>query len=189
MEDNLSLEGCAMDPDAEVETSPQTQQCPECGSEENGFFCGSCGLLLRGEEMVLCPRCHQVVPSGDYCNQCGQGLGAIALQLQQLAKAGDEFWVTSGGGEISSLEESALLEPDETLDLADAEPPDWLQELPAEDVPPEVGPRIYPALQPIEQEQTSSRRNAFFTVVILLMFLLLVGIIVMALFVLLGNLG
>ena len=174
--------------DAEVETSPQAQQCPECGSEESGFFCRSCGQLLRGEEMVLCPRCHQVVPDGDYCNQCGQGLGAIALQLQQLAKAGDTFWVTSGGSETSSLEESVLLEPDETLDLADAEPPDWLQEIPAGSAPPEIEPRIYPALEPIEQAPTGSRRNLFFTVVILLMFLLLVGMVVVALYVLLGGL-
>lgn len=178
-----------MTADAEVETNPQAQQCPECGSEESGFFCRSCGLLLRGEDMVLCPRCHQVVPGGDYCNQCGQGLGAIALQLQQLAKAGDTFWVTSGGGETSSLEESTLLEPDETLDLADAEPPDWLQELSVESAPPEIGPRIYPALQPIEQEPAGSHRNLFFTVVFLLMFLLLVGMVVVALFVLVGGLG
>jgi hypothetical protein len=184
---NLSLEGNAMGPDAEAETNPEAQYCPECGSEETGYFCRSCGLLLRGEENVLCPRCHQVVPSGDYCNQCGQGLGAIAVQLQQLAKAGDTFWVTTGEGEGSSPEESVVLEPDETVDLADAEPPDWLQELPAKSAPPEIGPRIYPALQPIEQERTGSRRNLFFTVVILLMFLLLAGMVVMAFFVLLGG--
>lgn len=177
-----------MGPDAEVETSSQAQECPECGSEESGFFCRNCGHLLRGEEMVLCPRCHQVVPNGEYCNQCGQGLGAIALQLQQLAMAGDTFWVTSGDGEISSFEEPILLEPDETLDLADAEAPDWLQELPAEAAPPEIVPRIYPALKPIESEPTGSRRNLFFTVVILLMFLVLVGMVVVALFVLLGGL-
>ena len=141
-----------MGPDAEVETSPQAQECPECGSEESGFFCRNCGHLLRGEDMVLCPRCHQVVPGGEYCNQCGQGLGVIALQLQQLAMAGDTFWVTSGGGESSSFEEQILLEPDEALDLADAEPPDWLQELSTESGPPEIGPRIYPALQPIKEE-------------------------------------
>jgi hypothetical protein len=178
-----------MGPDAELETSPQAQECPECGSQETGFFCRNCGHLLRGEEMVLCPRCHQVVPSGDYCNQCGQGLGAIALHLHQLAMAGDTFWVTSASGESSSSEELALLEPDETLDLADAEPPDWLQELSTEAAPPEIGPRIYPALQPIEIESTGSRRNLFFTVIILLMFLVLVGMVVVALLVLLGGLG
>ena len=178
-----------MGPDAEVETSPEAQYCPECGSEESGYFCRSCGLLLRGEGMVLCPRCHQVVPSGDYCNQCGQGLGAIAVELQQLAKAGDTFWVTLGDGESSSSEDSVLLEPDETVDLADAEPPDWLQELPTDSVPPEIGPRIYPALEPIVEEQTSSRRNAFFAVMVLLMGLLLVGMIVVVLYVLLGGLG
>jgi hypothetical protein len=103
--------------------------------------------------------------------------------------AGDTFWVTSGGGESSSIEEPVLLEPDDTLDLADAVPPDWLQELSPESAPPEVGPRIYPALQPIEQESTGSRRNLFFTVVILLMFLVLVGMVVVALYVLLGGLG
>ena len=189
MEGILNLEGNAMGPDAEVETSPQAQNCPECGSEESGFFCRNCGQLLRGEEMVLCPRCHQVVPGGDYCNQCGQGLHGIALDLQQLAVAGDDFWVTSGGGESASLEEPVFLEPDETVELAEAEPPDWLRELPSKSAPPEIGPRIYPALQPIEQEQAGSRRNSFFTVVIVLLFLLLVGIIATALVALVGGLG
>ena len=103
--------------------------------------------------------------------------------------AGDAFWVTSGGGETSSFEESALLELDEKVALADVEPPDWLQELPTDSVPPEIGHRIYPALEPIVEEQTSSRRNAFFAVMVLLMGLLLLGMIVVVLYVLVGGLG
>jgi hypothetical protein len=102
--------------------------------------------------------------------------------------AGETFWVSSGGSEPGSLEEPDLLEPDESLELADAEPPDWLQELSTESAPDEIGPRIYPALEPIGSKPSGSRRNLFFTAVIVLMFLVLVGMVVVALFVLLGGL-
>ena len=91
----LLLEGMIMDPETEIEMEPEGEFCPECGAEESGYFCRSCGTLLRGQEDVLCPRCHQVVPAGDFCNRCGQNLGGIALNLRQLALAGDDFWVTA----------------------------------------------------------------------------------------------
>ncbi|MEJ2212235.1 MAG: hypothetical protein P8129_24865, partial [Anaerolineae bacterium] len=80
-----------MEPEAEFETDEEIMFCPECGAEESGYFCRSCGTLLRGEDRILCPRCHEVVPNGDYCNQCGQTLTGFALHLRQLALAGDDF--------------------------------------------------------------------------------------------------
>jgi len=55
----------------------QNRYCPECGSQESGFFCRNCGALLSGEDNVLCPRCHHIVPDGKFCNQCGQGLSGM----------------------------------------------------------------------------------------------------------------
>jgi len=75
-----------MDPEVQAEEGEESRFCPECGAEESGYFCRTCGTLLRGEEMVLCPRCHHVVPDGDFCNLCGQTLGGIALNLRQSTR-------------------------------------------------------------------------------------------------------
>jgi hypothetical protein len=186
----LLLEGMIMDPETQIETPPAGEFCPECGAEENGYFCRSCGTLLRGQDDVLCPRCHRVVPSGDFCNQCGQNLGGIALNLRQLALAGDDFWVTTapaapspppGGGD------SGIWEPDPSVFLEDAELPEWLQELPAQSAPAEVKAHVYPSLEPIEEEREFSGQGRLFTVMILLLGLLLLALVFIVVFLLIGG--
>lgn len=176
----LPLEGMVMEPEAEMEMGLEARFCPECGAEEGGFFCRTCGALLRGEEMVLCPRCHQVVPDGEFCNQCGQNLGGIALNLRQLALAGDDFWVTTAPSTPIPPPESAeqsLFEPDESVFLADAQLPDWLRELSTESVPPEVQAHVHPSLQPIEEERRPPQQGSFVIAVFLLLGLVLLGLV------------
>jgi hypothetical protein len=188
----LLVEGMSMEPEAQIDLEPEGNFCPECGAEESGYFCRSCGTLLRGQEDVLCPRCHQVVPSGDYCNRCGQNLGGIALNLRQLALAGDDFWVTAAAAVAtvpSGDAEAGLIEPDDSVVLADADLPDWLQELPTESAPAEVQARVYPSLTPIEEEREFSRQGGLFTAMILLLGLLLLGLVVMVVFLLVGGAG
>jgi len=170
------------------QTTAEITICPECGTEESGFFCRNCGALLRGEDYIFCPRCHQIVPPGEFCNRCGQSLGGIALRLQQLALAGDEFWVTvSQSPTPPPAEPVAAWEPDETVQLADADLPDWLHEISPESAPPpDVESRIYPALQPIKEEQAGSGRN-FVMILVLLMFVLMLGIAFLAIFALLSG--
>ena len=178
-----------MDAEAQVEANNDNLVCPKCGAEEEGFFCRSCGALLHGEDQVLCPRCHQIVPAGEFCNRCGQSLGGIALSLRQLAMAGDAFWVTSEATTSLSSAESTIFAPDETITLAEPDLPDWLEELPTREAPPEVEERIYPALQPIRDRQQANRSNSFLVVVLVFMFILMLGLIALALFVLLGGGG
>lgn len=177
-----------MDLEDQVGMNADNGYCPECGSKESGYFCRNCGALLRGGDMVLCPRCHQVVPDGEYCNQCGQSLGGIALRLKQLALAGDDFWVTASAAQAPASVESSLFEPDESVQLADAELPDWLQELPVETAPSDVEERIYPSLMPIqEQERGAGQQGRFLVIVILLTGLLLLSLVSMAFVILLRG--
>ena len=178
-----------MDPDAQVETTPGKSYCPECGSEESGYFCRRCGTLLRGEEMVLCPRCHEVVPNGEFCNQCGQSLAGIALQLRQLAQAGDSFWVTGSGAESPVGVEASLFGPDESLQLAKAELPDWVRELSPQSAPPDIEERIYPSLRPLQKERGAVGQGRFLMIVILLAGLLLLSLVFIAFFFLLRGGG
>ena len=193
----------------------QNRYCPECGSQENGYFCRNCGALLTGEDNVLCPRCHHIVPDGKFCNQCGQGLSGIGLRLRQLALAGDTFWVASGGptlaaptpapaGSVQSAQTdlpdwlrdastppsatAPVLEPDESVQLAQADLPDWLSEIPAPLAPAKAEPRIYPALKPIEPESGQASQRNFLVIIILLMLVMLAGLVFIAiLFVLRGG--
>ncbi len=169
-----------MNPKDRAEAEQENVFCPECGTEESGYFCRNCGTLLRGGEMVLCPRCHQVVPDAEYCNRCGQSLGGLALQLQQLAKAGEAFWVTSEPTAAAATAEPALFRPDESVPVVPAELPDWLEELNAALPAPQIQPRIHPALRPIEEGHQAGRPRTFFAIAVLLMFLLLLGLVVAA---------
>jgi hypothetical protein len=162
--------------------------------DESGYFCRNCGTLLRGEEMVLCPRCRQVVPHGEFCNQCGQGLESVALDLQQLSLAGRDFWVSAGAFEqpsaLAESAEPAWLEPDESVELAEAEVPDWLKELPADSAPAEVKAHIYPSLQPIieeAEEQQPARQGRLLTPVFVLLALLLLGLVAFVVFLLVSG--
>ena len=186
----LLLEGMLMDPETQSEMRPRDGFCPECGTEESGYFCRSCGTLLRGQDDVLCPRCHQVVPSGDFCNQCGQNLGGIALNLRQLALAGDDFWVTAAPAAPSPPSEGGDLgiwEPDPSVFLADAELPEWLHELPAESAPDAVKAHVYPSLRPMEKEREYSGQGRLFSVVILLLGVLLLALVFIVVFLLFGG--
>lgn len=164
-----------MEPEAEVEFGAELRFCPECGAEESGFFCRVCGTLLRGDEMVLCPRCHQVVPHGEYCNQCGQSLAGIALNLKQLAMAGDDFWVTASAlaGAVGPAEglPGSLVEPDESVVLAQGDLPEWLDELPKA--------HVYPSLRPIERQKAAAHRP-FWTVAIVMLALILLSLVFVA---------
>jgi len=181
-----------MEPEAQTGMGSRSGFCPECGAEERGFFCRQCGTLLRGEEMVLCPRCHHVVPKGEFCNQCGQGLGS-ALSLRQLALAGDEFWVTAAASGPTAASpgraELSSLQPDDSVALAEGEVPDWLQELPAKSAPAEVQAHIYPSLRPIEEESQPVARGRFLTAVILLLGLLLLSLVFLVVYLLVSGAG
>ncbi len=180
-----------MESDRQLEMNAEGSFCPECGVDEGGYFCRNCGTLLRGEDMVLCPRCRQVVPQGEFCNQCGQSLGVVALDLHQLAIAGDDFWVAAGALEQSSgLSEGVDLAPvgeDESVILAEAELPDWLKELPAESAPAEVKAHIYPSLRPIEEEEQPVRQGRLLVPVVLMLALLLLGLVLAVVFLLLRG--
>jgi len=161
--------------------------CPECGAPETGFFCRQCGTLLRGEEKVLCPRCHQIVPDGDYCNQCGQSLVGIALNLRQLAMAGDDFMITSTTAPpspaaarvpvVAAAEDTLALAPDESIELEAPELPDWLEELPKTRAPREVRERIYPTLRPVESNEATQDQGRYLVAVVILLTLALVGLV------------
>jgi hypothetical protein len=188
---------------AQADTNTDGRTCPQCGADETGFFCRNCGALLYGEDRVLCPRCHQIVPDGEYCNQCGQGLEGLALHLRQLAMAGDTFWVTSGPDALPDASpdtlpdtspdtmfqpEETLLQPDESVPLAEPELPDWLQELPVDQLPTGTEPRVYPALRPIVQErEPAPRNNTFLITVIIFMLILLLGLVFLAILILLRT--
>jgi hypothetical protein len=178
----------AMDDQSQAQSSAGKRFCPECGTAENGFFCRNCGTLLYGEDRILCPRCHQVVPDGEYCNQCGQSLGGLALHLRQLAIAGDTFWVTSDTPvPVASGPEETVFQPDESVTLAAPELPDWLQELAPEGMP-ESESHIYPALQPIVQERQGALRNSsFLVVVIIFMLVLMLGLMFLTIMILLRG--
>ena len=168
-----------MDPEVETETNQQDHFCPECGSKETGYFCRSCGALLRGDTRVLCPRCRQVVPAGDFCNQCGQGLGGVALTLGQLAMAGEPFWVSD---EVpASVLEPSVLPTDRSMDLAQGEVPDWLHDLSVDSMPLEGQPHVYPSLEPIGQGSQGGGRGQFVIVAVLLMGLLLLAMMILVL--------
>lgn len=173
-----------MKPGDEPETESERINCPECGTEESGYFCRNCGALLQGADRVLCPRCHGIVPAADFCPRCGQGLKGTALNLQQLAVAGADFWVAGSGAP-----EAAPWQPDEATTLAAPDLPDWLKELPRSQAPADVQERIYPALRPLEDQPAAPRQNRFLVVVIVLMAAILIGLVAVAVFLLgWGNL-
>ena len=174
----------------------QNHYCPECGSQESGYFCRNCGALLTGEDNVLCPRCHHIVPDGKFCNQCGQGLSGIGLHLRQLALAGDTFWVASGEPTPAATTpepvEVAELAPDESIELAQADLPDWLRDIPAlpsAAAPARSGEPIYPALKPIESQPVERSQRRFLIAVLSLVIVMLLGIIFMAVLIALRSQG
>ncbi len=179
-----------MEPEAQVEADSQNRFCPTCGAEESGYFCRVCGTLLRGKDRLLCPRCHQVVPGGLFCNQCGQSLGGIALELRQLAEAGDEFWVTSGAAKPpAKVEPASLFEPDTTVELDAARLPAWLQELNTKSAPSDVEERIYPSLRPIEERRGPVGRSKLFVVLVLVMFVLMLAMVILTIVIALSSGG
>jgi hypothetical protein len=173
-----------MNPGDEPEADAQKLSCPECGAEESGYFCRNCGTLLQGEDKMLCPRCHGIVPAADFCPRCGQGLKGMALNLRQLAVAGVDFWVADSEAlpAAGPREEVAVAWELETTTLAAPELPDWLKELPREQAPAEVQERIHPALQPLETQPPARRQSRFLIVVILLMAAMLIGLVAVAVF-------
>ena len=175
-----------MEPETETQTSTGDGICPNCGAHEDGFFCRNCGALLRGEDMVLCPRCHQIVPGDRFCNQCGQELTGIALSLKQLALAGDAFWMTAEAaapaGEPTPDLDSEAIEPaqESGQDLEKGTIPDWLRELSTAPPPADVGVRIYPALQPVGEAATGERTTRVLGLVILLLGILFLALLIAA---------
>lgn len=176
-----------MKPGDEPDTSGEPISCPNCGAQESGYFCRNCGALLRGKDRVLCPRCHGIVPAADFCPRCGQGLKGMALNLQQLAVAGADFWVTGSGAPPAAAprdEVGATWEPDEATPLAAPELPDWFSELPREQAPAEVQERVYPALRPLEAQPAARGQSRYLILVVLLMAAILVGLVAVAIFLL-----
>jgi hypothetical protein len=170
-----------MEVDVPIESEQQSSLCPECGSEESGFFCRSCGTLLHGEDMVLCPRCHSIVPEGEFCNQCGQGLSGLALELKQLSTAGKDFWVTSETAQSLRAPEPAETSALDSMALVDAsELPDWVRELNTSTMPTDVKERVYPALEPIPEDEPAKSNNLFM-ILVLVMFGILVILVVLTL--------
>jgi len=190
----LKVEEMAIESEAEVQMAPEGRFCPECGADESGYFCRNCGTLLRGRDRVLCPRCRQVVPNGEFCNQCGQALGGVALNLQQLALAGEDFWVAAMSPAPAAPQpvptEVGLRAPDESVRLAEAELPDWVTELPVDSAPADVKAHVYPSLRPIEsQDKPSSKGGRILTLVILLLGLLLLSLVGLAVMLMLRGGG
>ena len=175
------------DPPGDADASDDVLICTECGAAESGFFCRQCGTLLRGDELVLCPRCHRVVPGGDYCNQCGQSLAGIALNLRQLALAGEDFMITSAATPTlpapartpvpSASPDTFSFSPDESIELEDPELPDWLEELPKTRAPREVRERIYPTLRPVEGTEATGSQGRYLVAVVILLTLALISIV------------
>lgn len=179
-----------MDAEAQAGAGGENRFCPTCGAEESGYFCRICGTLLHGGERFLCPRCHQVVPGGQFCNQCGQGLEGIAVELGQLALAGDAFWVSSeAAADPAVAKPVSAFEPDASVDLDDADLPDWLRELNAAWAPSDVESRTYPALKPIEEGPSPTGRSNLFMVLVLMMFVLMVGLVILTIVVALSRGG
>jgi hypothetical protein len=58
-----------MEPEAHLERGVNETRCPALGAEESDNFCRHGGPLLRAEDLVLRPSCHQIVPGGNGCNQ------------------------------------------------------------------------------------------------------------------------
>jgi hypothetical protein len=140
--------------------------------------------------MVLCLRCYQVVPDDAFCNQCGQNLGGTAVPLRQVAQVGDASGVTSGETEAPVSEESGQLQPDEPVELAEARPPDLVQEPAPQPAPPPVEAHIYPALRPLQTtEQSTGGQSWYLIVVILLAVLVLVAVVAVAVLYLLRGGG
>jgi hypothetical protein len=176
-----------MKPGDEPETDGERIFCPECGAEESGYFCRNCGTLLRGEDRVLCPRCHGIVPAADFCPRCGQGLKGMALNLQQLAVAGADFWVAGSGAPpaAAALDDAGTAwQADQAAPLVAPELPDWLSELPREQAPAEVQERIHPALRPLEAQPAARGQSRFLILVVLLMGVMLIGLVAVAVFLL-----
>jgi hypothetical protein len=115
----------------------------------------------------------------------------LALNLQQLAMAGDEFWVTAAvpASRESSADDTGwgTLEPDSSVELADADLPDWFNELSSAEAPPEVRAHIYPSLVPIESEARRSRRSPFFLLAMALLGLTLLSLVVLVVYFLLNS--
>jgi hypothetical protein len=116
-------------------------------------------------------------------------LGAIALDLHQLALAGDVFWISDGAVELpEETEETGLLEPDDSVVLVEAELPDWLKKLPTEPVAAETKPHVYPSLRPIEEEvEQPVPRGRFLTPVFLFLALLLLALVLVVVFLLVSG--
>jgi len=82
---------------------------------------------VHGDDRVLCPRCHHIVPAGKFCNQCGQTVSGVGLNLRQLALAGDTFFLSSTDAfptVVGVEDESLLLQPDESVQLSQGDLPD-----------------------------------------------------------------
>jgi hypothetical protein len=176
-----------MEPEAGLEENAGTTHCPECGAEESGYFCRNCGALLRGADLVLCPRCHQIVPDGQYCNQCGQSLSGAALPLRQLAPGGGVFQVPSPviPGEPSPAESQPDPSAEEDFPpLEEAERADRLQETPAPAAPDQAPVRVYPALQPVPSRQAGKTWSRCLVWIILLMSVILLALLGVAIYVL-----
>ncbi|MEJ2212236.1 MAG: hypothetical protein P8129_24870, partial [Anaerolineae bacterium] len=73
---------------------------------------------------------------------------------------------------------------DESMELEEAELPDWLHELPVETAPAQVRERVYPALRPMQERQATGVQSNFVIYLILLMGLLLVGLVAVTVLVL-----
>jgi hypothetical protein len=58
-----------MEPEAHLKRDTNEPRWAAFGAEESDDFCRNCGVSLRGEDLVRCPPCHQIVPGGNDCNQ------------------------------------------------------------------------------------------------------------------------
>ena len=50
--------------------------CLKCGTQlpANAKFCFSCGESITNAQMIICPKCGQTTPKGNFCLSCGASL-------------------------------------------------------------------------------------------------------------------
>lgn len=76
---NAELEQRSEREQMRMDAMPQAEECPECEGTGKVFY-SCCGDDIRGNDIDLCPTCHEHcdITEGEECDTCG-GTGYITL--------------------------------------------------------------------------------------------------------------